>query len=128
MKETIIISEVFNCSPRELYEAWLDSTKHSEMTGGKAEITDKIGEEFTAWDGYIRGKNQELIPHEIIRQSWRTSDFGEEDEDSEVKITLTENKNGCFLVLEHTNIPEGHKQYFKGWEDHYFVPMKTYFS
>lgn len=60
-------------SAQEIYDAWLDSLTHAEMTGGEASMSDEAGAEVSAWDGYITGRNLELIPGERIVQSWRTS-------------------------------------------------------
>jgi uncharacterized protein YndB with AHSA1/START domain len=32
------ISTIIQAPAEELYHAWLDSTQHSEMTGGQAEV------------------------------------------------------------------------------------------
>src|ERR1700722_14961822 len=69
-------------SPKKIYEAWLDSLGHSEMTGSEANMSDQVGVQVSAWDGYISGRNLELIPGERIVQSWRTSEFDDEHEDS----------------------------------------------
>lgn len=128
MKETLELKTTFNVKPHKIYEAWLDSKRHSKMTGGDAECGKEIGDSFTAWDGYISGKNINLIPNQEIIQSWRTSQFKENDEDSNLKIQLREIKNGTELTLTHSNIPEGQTQYEQGWTEHYFKPMKDYFE
>ena len=128
MKGSIKLSVVFKAKPSEIYEAWLDSSKHSEMTGGKATCSKNIGGPFTAWDGYIEGMNIAKEPNKEIIQSWRTSEFLDSDEDSTLHIQLEEMENGTELTLIHTNIPEGQTQYEKGWQDHYFSPMKKYFD
>ena len=35
---------------REMYEAWLDSLGHSEMTHGEANVSGEVGAEVSAWD------------------------------------------------------------------------------
>ena len=45
----------------------------------------EIIEAITAWDGYISGRNVELIPGERIVQTWRTSEFGVSDPDSNLE-------------------------------------------
>ena len=40
-------------SAQEIYDAWLDSLAHSEMTGGEADMSEEIDAEVSAWDGYI---------------------------------------------------------------------------
>lgn len=128
MKERVEHKETFKVEPSELYHAWLDSEKHGEMTGGEADCTDIVGGNFTTWDGYICGKNVELVENEKIVQTWRTSEFQEDDEDSHLTISFHKITDGTEMVLSHSNIPEGQTQYEKGWVDNYFVPMKRFFE
>lgn len=115
-------------SPEEIYSTWLSSDGHSKMTGGEATISDEIGAQFTAWDGYIIGTNLELEINKRIVQSWRTSQFEEEEEDSRIEIVLVEMDEETELTLLHANLPESGEHYRKGWEVHYFQPMKIYFA
>jgi len=117
-----------NASAEEIYSAWLSSNGHSEMTGGEATASDVIGDRFTAWDGYIEGKNIALEPFGRIVQSWRTSEFSDEEEDSQIEILLNDEHGITELTLIHTNLPEHGEQYRSGWEENYFEPMKAYFS
>jgi hypothetical protein len=52
MKRSIRLEETFKVSPETLYNAWVDSTKHTEMTGGKAICSNVINGAFSAWDEY----------------------------------------------------------------------------
>lgn len=118
-------------SPETVYDAWLDSAGHTAMTGAKATATDRIGAEFSAWDGFITGKNIELVRAKRIVQSWRTSLFDAGDANSTIVVTLTPAPGGAALVLEHADVPDGeeHKGYEEGgWSDNYFKPMKAYFG
>jgi hypothetical protein len=82
-----------------------------------------------AWDGYITGRNLELVPGERIMQSWRTADFTDEHEDSIVTLTLTEVEGGTLLTLAHSDVPDEQTSYEPGgWQEHYFEPMKEYFA
>ncbi|NND08475.1 MAG: hypothetical protein HKN87_19010 [Saprospiraceae bacterium] len=122
------LTTIIDATPKVIYKAWLNSEMHTKMTGGAASISDKIGEKFTAWDGYIEGINLALEPNKRILQSWRTSDFTENDEDSQVEILLEEVRGQTELILIHTKLSEQGRQYIEGWENHYFQPMKKYFS
>ena len=128
MNESIEMKEIFTVKPSVIFNAWLDSEEHSKMTGGEARCSNQVGGTFTTWDGYITGKNLALTNDKEIVQSWRTSEFGENDEDSKLTITLTELDNGTELRLRHSNIPKGQTQYKQRWIDHYFTPMKEYFA
>ena len=76
-------------SPEAIYKAWLSSEGHSDMTGGEAEVSDVVGAAYSAWDGYIEGRNVELLPFRRIVQTWRTTEFPEGHEDSTLTVELT---------------------------------------
>ena len=129
MPYTYTLTSVIPATPQEVYEAWLDSLAHSEMTGGEASMSDEVGGEFSAWDDYIKGRNLELVPGERIVQSWRTKDFTDEHEDSVVTLTFEEADDGTLLTLVHGNVPDDHTKYEEsGWESKYFDPMRVYFA
>lgn len=115
-------------SVKEIYTTWLSSEGHSKMTGGEAKTSNKVGDRFTAWDGYIEGKNIALEPYSGIIQSWRTSQFEETEEDSQIELVLNEVDGLTELTLIHSNVPESGEHYINGWDVHYFQPMKAYFS
>ena len=113
---------------KQIYKSWLSTQGHTKMTGGAAFISDKVGNTFTAWDGYIKGKNIALEPYTKIVQSWRTSQFEEGEEGSQIDITLNEKDGETELTLTHSNVPESGEHYIDGWDKHYFKPMKAYFE
>lgn len=119
----------FPVPAKDVYAAWLNSEMHSAFTGGLAAIENDVHSRFTAWDGYITGMIIELEENKRILQSWRTSEFHMDDDDSMVEIEFTEEENGCKLRLKHWNIPkEQGGKYMTGWNERYFQPMRKYFS
>jgi len=127
--ESFQLSIVLPATQKQIFEAWLSNDGHSQMTGSPAEVNAETGGDFTAWDGYIRGKTLEMEPHQRIVQAWRTSEFPDNSPDSRVEILLEKVTEGTKLTLIHTNIPDGQADGYKqGWEDFYFTPMRTYFS
>ena len=129
MPDSIRLSAEFPVTPDEIYRAWLNSDEHTAFTGGEAFVKPKVGTTFSAWDEYITGTNLELIPGRKIVQSWRTTEFKDDDPDSRLEIRLEVIPGGCRLVILHTELPDGDgPKYEDGWEDHYFVPMRVYFG
>ncbi|MDJ0848390.1 MAG: SRPBCC domain-containing protein [Myxococcota bacterium] len=114
--------------PAEVYRAWLDSEGHARMTGSPATASPEMGGAFTAWDGYIEGRNLELEPGRRIVQSWRTRHFSAEEPDSRIEVILEPSATGTRLRLRHTRLPEHGDQYRTGWPEHYFEPMRKHFS
>lgn len=129
MAYTFTLSDVIPATPEAIYSAWLDSRGHSAMTGDKATASTEVGGAFTAWDGYISGRNVQLVPNARIVQTWRTTAFTHEQQYSTVTVLLTPVPGGTRVTLTHANVPDDHQGYENGgWHDHYFTPMKAYFA
>lgn len=123
------ISYEFNASTQVVYQAWLNSKQHSDMTGGEAIVNGNIGETFTAWDEYISGKNIVLTPNSKIVQSWKTVEFKGDQKDSILEIELIAlSPNKTRLVLKHSELLPEDVKYKQGWIDNYFKPMAFYFD
>jgi len=128
MSIEFVISEFFTATPEEIYNGWLSSEAHSQMTGGTADVSAVVGEEFTAWDGYIHGKNLELEYGKRIVQAWRTTEFSADEADSQIEVTFELMGNQTKVTLRHTGLPAHGGQYEQGWVEAYFEPMKEYFK
>jgi hypothetical protein len=122
------VSAKFPASVQEIYHAWLNGDEHAAMTGVPAKASPIEGGSFTAWDNYISGENRTLIPFSTILQTWRTTEFSDEEEDSLLESKLEEKGDYTLLTLTHSNLPSHGIQYKQGWMDHYFAPMQSYFS
>jgi activator of HSP90 ATPase len=123
------ISTDLPASPRDVYDAWLDSDQHSAMTQAPATASTEIAGIFTAHDGYINGINLELEEGKRILQSWRTSQFEDTDPDSSIEVTFASSEAGTRITLNHWNVPDDQADdYESGWQDFYFTPMQEYFS
>ncbi len=123
------LSCTLQASPEAVYDTWIDSAGHAAMTGAPAEIGKRVGDAYSAWDGYISGRTLELVPGRRIVQSWRTTDFADEEPDSTITIELEPTKTGVRLTLLHSGVPDDQTDYENGgWRDFYFAPMKAYFS
>lgn len=125
--ESFRISTVMAGLPAQLYAAWLDPERHSEMTGATAEVERGVGGRFTAWDGYIRGKTIELEPERRIVQHWRTSEFPDDAPDSRLEVLFSPEAGGTRVSLAHSGLPAGQGDLYRsGWEEFYFQPMKRW--
>lgn len=124
------MSVEINATAERIYKDWLNSEGHSEMTGGEAECSPETDTVFSAWDGYISGKNVELIENSKIVQKWRTVEFPESVQDSHLEISLKNIEGGkCKITLIQTDLQIGDgKKYQDGWTAHYFEPMQEHYS
>jgi activator of HSP90 ATPase len=122
--KTIKQSVTFKASPHEVYQALMDSRKHSKFTGGKASIGKKKGARFTAYDGYIEGIILDLVADQKIVQSWRGSDWPN-GHYSEATFSLKQVDDGTLLELSQTGVPDQfYEDISQGWYDFYWTPMK----
>lgn len=125
IKQNVVIAT----SPGELYEAFMDAKKHSAFTGSKATCNAKVGGKFTAWDGYISGKNLELVRGKKIVQEWITTDWPSGYSPSRLELTFRKVKEGTEISMVHSNVPAQQADDLKqGWNDFYWEPLKEYFK
>jgi activator of HSP90 ATPase len=92
-------------SPHEVYEALMDSRKHSKFTGEEASISREVGGKFSAYGEYITGVNLELVPDKKIVQSWRGKDWPE-GHYSKATFYLEKIKDGTRLTFTQTGVPD----------------------
>lgn len=120
---------VVSAAPGDVYEAFMDAGKHSAFTGSKATGDSKVGGRFTAWDGYISGKNLELVEGKKIVQEWVTTEWPSGYPPSRLELTFKKVKGGTEISMVHSNVPEEQADnYEQGWIDFYWKPLKNYFK
>jgi uncharacterized protein YndB with AHSA1/START domain len=125
---TIRQTALFPAPPTEVYRALMTSKGHSGFTGASARISPRVGGAFTAWDGYIHGKNIELVPGALIVQSWRpTEETWPSDYYSTVRFELTATRGGTRLKFTHSGVLTEHAGHLStGWKEHYWEPLRAY--
>jgi activator of HSP90 ATPase len=126
--KTLHQSVVFKATPHQLYEALMDSKKHSEFTGAEATIGRRVGDSFRVWDDWATGVNVELVPDKKIVQQWRGGDW---PEGHYSVITFEFKKEGSCTHLDftQTDIPESlYEDVAQGWQEWYWDKLQTYFS
>jgi activator of HSP90 ATPase len=123
----------FKASPERIYNALLDSKQFSQFTaqsGGfsdtSAHIDPSEGGAFTLFDGYITGRNVELVQNKRIVQAWHDKEWPQ-GVYSLVKFVLKPKESGTHLVFDHTGFPEKARPHLAaGWKSHYWDPIKKY--
>ena len=116
-------------TPDEVYDAFMDPEKHSAFTGSKATCDARVGGEFTAWDGYISGRNLALERGKKIVQEWVTTDWPERQAPSKLALSFKKVKGGTEISMIHSEVPaEQADDLEQGWIDFYWEPLKDYFK
>ncbi len=119
-------SVIIKASPHEVYEAFIDSKKHSKFTESKAIISREIGGKFSIFEGDLEGKNIELVQDVKIVQSWRSNEESwPKTHYSTITIELEPVANGTLLKFTQTEVPiTSYESVKDGWNEYYWEPLK----
>ena len=124
--KTIKQSVYFNASPHDVFELLVDSKEHAAFTGAEATVSRKTGGRFTAYDGWIDGKNLDIVTDKRIVQAWRGKDW-QPGYFSRVEFKLTKKGKGCQLIFVHRGVPDSkYRDINQGWKHNYWEKMKEY--
>lgn len=123
-------STVVKATPQQVYDTLMDSAQHTKLTNAKADISPEVGGLFTAYNGYISGKNIELKSGELIVQEWQANDDNwPKGIKSTVKFELKEVPGGTRLDFTHEGVPKSaYKNIEQGWIDNYWKQLEEKFG
>jgi len=117
----------FKASPKQLFEALLDTKQFSAFSGMPAQIDRSVGGAFSIFDGHIIGRNLEVVPNQRIVQAWRVVDWPE-GVYSIAKFEFKPQGTGTHVVFDHTGFPENLRDHLaEGWQSHYWDLLPKYF-
>lgn len=106
-----------------VWEALVNPGEIDAWGGGPAIMDDKVGTEFSLWNGDIHGKNIEVKQYELLKQEWVSGDW---PEPSIVTFVLKPDGNGTKIELVHENIPDKEaKEIEDGWKKYYLGEIKN---
>jgi activator of HSP90 ATPase len=121
IQQSVTLSTV----PRELFNTFLDSKKHTALTGAPAKIGKKAGAAFTAFGGRLSGRTLLVVPGRLIVQSLRSSGWKASDPDSILVLEFSKTKSGGRIDLVHVGVPQhDRKGVTSGWKKYYWIPWR----
>jgi activator of HSP90 ATPase len=128
MAKTILQTVLFkNTNPSILYNLYMDASKHSSVTGAPAKIQKKEGTKFSAYGDYCFGKNLQLIPGELIVQSWVANDWKKTETESTFILLFEQRNDDAVVFMTHANVPDSeYKSLKEGWNEFYWKPWKRF--
>jgi activator of HSP90 ATPase len=132
----------FTSDPKRIYEALTEAKRFDrvvQLSGvmqsaalaqmkKPTEIDNNEGGAFSAFGGYITGRQIELVPSELIVQAWRVGSW-DRGVYSIAKFALMQHDTGTRLLFDHTGFPVGQADHLAtGWKEHYWDPLHKYLS
>jgi activator of HSP90 ATPase len=132
---------VFKASRKRVYEALTDAKQFQKVTllsaavqsgmakgNIPAEITPEPGGPFKFFNGFIVGRNLELVPNERIVQAWRVA-YWPQGAWSLARFVLVEQGSDTKLIFDHTGFPKGDADHLlEGWNGNYWQPLAKFLA
>lgn len=110
----------------DLWRLYMDAKEHTAALGSEARITARTGAKFSAWDGYIEGKNLSVLPKRLVVQSWRASDWTDDDPDSVLVLSFRDVDGAAEVDMVHANVPDDQAEALdEGWKENYWDLWKA---
>ena len=124
IKQQVLIS----AGPAEVYAVLADAGALSALSGMPGVAGPSAGEEFSAFDGNVTGRQIELVPGQRIVQAWRFPVW-EPGTYSIVSFTVAAEAGGTRLTVEQHGEPEDwHDHVVANWPTFYLNPLANHFS
>lgn len=125
---TLTMTEEFQCSPNDIYNALTKVDMLTAFTRGPVKAEAVRGGEFLLYGGNVHGKYEELVPEKKITQSWRLKSWPS-GHFSNVSITIEESKSNTRVNLQQTGIPASEFDAMKtNWNRYYWNSIKQTFG
>ena len=133
------VTRIVPATPKRLFEAWLDSGEHGDMTGRPATIDASVDGPVSLLDGAVLGRVLRMEPYQRIVHELNTAQEWEDGRVTRVEVSLATGPHyggignpqddGTTIILRHTGVDAGGAAFSPDWwESRYFRPMDAYFT
>jgi uncharacterized protein YndB with AHSA1/START domain len=106
-------------TPAQVYAILADAEALSALSGMSGQAGRSAGEEFSAFDGHVTGRQIDLVPDQRVVQAWRFPVW-EPGRYTIVRFTLAAEDGGTHLVIDQDGEPEEADALgcHQSWHDH----------
>jgi len=127
MPNVITQSITLPAPAEKLYEMYLDPALHGAFTGHPVTIAAHSGAKFRAFDGQLTGRILATVRPSLIVQSWRSTNFEPDDDDSTLILEFSDENTGGRVNLVQVGVPDqDYRGVTEGWEAYYWGPWREY--
>lgn len=133
--EAIHQEVVFDATPARVYDALTDAKQFNKvvhlsaamqsmgLSAKPVEMSRELGTSFSAFGGYVSGRQIELVPNQRIVQAWRAGGW-DPGIYSIARFELSSSGSGTKLVFDHIGFPQGAAAHLlEGWKSNYWQPL-----
>jgi uncharacterized protein YndB with AHSA1/START domain len=124
-------------TPAQVFAILADAEVLSALSGMSGQAGRSAGEEFSAFDGHVTGRQIDLVPDQRVVQAWRFPVW-EPGQYSLVRFTLETEDGGTRLVIDQDGEPEEadtlgchqtwHDHLDANWPTFYLTPLTNHFG
>ncbi len=127
MPKNLIIAASLPATPETLFDMYLDPATHAAFTGFPVTIDRRPGAPFRAFDGSLSGMMLHVEPQRLIVQTWRSTNFADDDIDSVLVLSFWPEEGGARIELAQINVADrDFAGVSHGWEKYYWTPWRAY--
>ncbi|MGI9429879.1 MAG: SRPBCC domain-containing protein [Bythopirellula sp.] len=127
MRNVITDAVVLPATADRLFEMYLDPAQHASFTGFPVTIGAVAGAKFEAFEGQLSGQILQLVESRLIVQSWRSTQFRDEDPDSTLILSFTPAGDQGRIDLVHLDVPDHDVDgVTQGWQQFYWTPWSEW--
>ncbi len=128
---------IIPAKPAQVYAILADAEALSALSGMTGKAGYSAGDEFSAFDGHVTGRQIDLVPDHRVVQAWRFPVW-EPGRYTIVHFTLEADSGGTRLVVDQDGEPDEadalgchqnwHDHLDANWPTFYFAPVARYFG
>jgi len=127
MPKNLLMAASLPASPDVLFDMYLDPNVHAALSGAPVTIGPIAGAPFRAFGGALSGTILHVEPKRLIVQTWRSTNWAEEDIDSVLVLSFWPENDGARIELAHINVADADfAGVSHGWEKYYWTPWRAY--
>ncbi len=117
----------FQATPSRIFNIFAEAEVRNAVTGLKTSGNVQAGEEFTDAAAKVRGKTLYAEPERLIVQSWRSTAWKKDAEDSILVLRFRASGSGAELYLTQSGLPgDAAAEVKRYWNDRFWKPIKDY--
>ena len=128
-RNVITDSVVLPAPAERLFAMYLDPAEHAAVSGHPVTVAAAAGAKFEAFEGQLSGQILHIFEPQLIVQSWRSTQFHDDNPDSTLILTFTPAGEQGRIDLVHLDVPDhDFDGVTEGWEKYYWTPWRRYLA
>lgn len=125
MTKHIHLEASLPAAPDRIYELLTNGAKFGDVTGKPGKGGGAPGAFFSIFDGWIEGRQIDLVPNERVVQAWRFMDW-DPGVYSIVRFTLSPEGTGTKMVVDQEAVPAAVHEHVRTNWGFYFEPLSKF--